>query len=106
MKHLTKQEAIGRMMLAYATLIEENFQCELMWYRSFEQCVLKIYAKKSGEDPHLPFLTHSDFKSVKRNLKQCVLENYAKKSGEDPHLPFLTHSDFNYEPAPRGCFSC
>lgn len=73
MKHLTKQEAIGRMMLAQASLIEENFQCELMWNRSFKQCVLKNYAKKSGADPHLPFWTHSDFnyKPAPRGCFSC-----------------------------------
>lgn len=63
MKHLTKQEAIGRMMLAYATLIEEKFLVSLVWYRSFEQLELTIFIYDGQERPQLPILQHTDFYS-------------------------------------------
>ncbi len=85
MKHLSKQEAIGRMMLAQANLITENYQCELNWYPSMEQCVLNIYAKKAGEEPHLPILTHPDYKSVKRDLNEnCYCISYTWDSETEP----------------------
>lgn len=70
MKHLTKQEAIGRMMLAYATLIEQNFQCELLWYPSVKQSALSIYLGNDEEEPQLQILTHPDFNSSKRILNE------------------------------------
>ena len=77
MKHLTKQEAIGRMMLAQASLIEENFQCELIWSPSVGQCVLSIYLIRDDENPQLHILTHPDFQSNKRNLnKYCSCISY------------------------------
>ena len=63
MKHLTKQEAIGRMMLAYTTLIEEKFHCELVWFRSIEQLELYIKIYECDERPQLPILQHPDFES-------------------------------------------
>ena len=70
MKHLTKQEAIGRMMLAQASLIAENFQCELIWSPSVKQCALSIYLRGDDKQPGLQILTHPDFHSSKRYLNE------------------------------------
>lgn len=70
MKHLTKQEAYGRMMLALANLIEENYQCELIWSPSVGQCALSIYLKGDEKNPEFQILADPDFKSGKRNLNE------------------------------------
>lgn len=81
MKHLTKQEAIGRMMLAQATLIEQNFQCELLWYPSVKQIALSIYLDNDDENPQLEILSHPDFDSSKRNLNEyCSCISYTWNS--------------------------
>ena len=77
MKHLTKQEAIGRMMLAQANLIEENFQSELTWYPSVKQYALSIYLGNDEDSPQLPILKHPDFNSSKRYLNEyCSCISY------------------------------
>lgn len=85
MKHLTKQEAIGRMMLAQATLIEENYQCELEWYPSVKQCKLTVYQQRGEEHPQLDILKHPDFKSYERNLNElCCCISYTHDSETTP----------------------
>lgn len=76
MKHLTRQEAIGRMMLAQANLINLKFRSELLWTPSWARYVLIIYLHKDDERPQLPILMHPDFKSIVVNLDEA---NYCVK---------------------------
>lgn len=76
MKHLTKHEAIGRMMLAQTNLIDVNFHSELLWTPSWGQYVLIIYLHKGDECPQLPILMHPDFQSIVANLDE---DNYYVK---------------------------
>ena len=76
MKHLTKHGAIGRMMLAYATLIEENFHVRLVWYRSFEQLELTVFIYDGQKRPQLPILQHTDFYSKEMKIEEgcnCIV---------------------------------
>lgn len=68
MKHLTKQEAIGRMMLAQAGLIEINVSCNLNWYHSTGVLMLTCYPSYGAELPQLSILGHPDFESFKEDF--------------------------------------
>ena len=70
MKHLTKQEAIGRMMLAQASLIEQQFHVRLIWYRSIEQLELDIFIYDGQERPQLPILQHTDFSTKEIKIEE------------------------------------
>ena len=73
MKHLTKQEAIGRMMVAQASLIEQQFHVRLSWYRSIEQLELNIFIYDGQERPELPILQHTDFYSREMRSEEGVV---------------------------------
>ncbi len=77
MKHLTKQEAIGRMMLAQASLIEQQFHVSLIWYRSIEQLELTIFIYDGQERPELPILQHTDYYSREMKSEEgCLCIEY------------------------------
>lgn len=56
------------MMLAYTTLINENYHCDLNWYPSLKECLLNLYLHQSNERPQLPILQHPDYESIQIRL--------------------------------------